>query len=77
MQGFAACDDPEVRATVPAAFGAHWTTVAGITGLDPARLKVFIALGTLLTDAAAMDLAGLDADWARACLAPTPIDFFR
>jgi len=77
MQGFAACDDPAVRETVRVAFGTHWHTVAEITGLDPVRLKVFIALGMLLNDVVAMDLASLDEAWARACLAPTPIEFFR
>lgn len=77
LQGFAACNDPEVRETVRAAFGRHWSAVAEITGLDPARLRVFIALGTLLVDAAAMDVADLDEEWASACLTPAPIDFFR
>lgn len=77
MQGFAACDDPEVRETVRAAFGTHWRTIAEISGLDPARLRVFIALGLLLNDVAAMDVSELDEDWARAVLTPTPIDFFR
>lgn len=75
MQGFAACDDPEVRETVQAAFGIHWNTVAEITGLDPMRLKIFIAIGMLLNNVAAMDAANLDEAWARACLTPTPVDF--
>lgn len=77
MQGFAACDDPEVRETVQAAFGNLWTTVAEISGLDPMRVKVFIAIGMLLNDVAAMDVANLDEEWARACLVPVPIEFFR
>lgn len=77
LHGFAACDDPEIRATVQAAFGVHWETVAGITGLDPVRMKVYIALGMLLADVAAMDATDLDAAWVEACLAPTPVEFFR
>lgn len=77
MQGFAACDDPEVRETVRAAFGTHWKVVAAITGLDPVRLRVFIALGMLLNNVAAMDVSDLDEDWARAVLSPTPAEFFR
>jgi AcrR family transcriptional regulator len=77
MQGFAACDDPEVRETVQAAFETLWNTVTEITGLDPARVKIFMAIGMLLNDVAAMDVSNLDAEWARACLTPTPIDFFR
>ncbi len=77
MQGFAACDDPDVRATVQAAFGALWQTVADISGLDPMRVKLFLGIGMLLNDAAAMDVATIDADWARACLTPIPKDVFE
>lgn len=77
MQAFAACDDPNVRETVQAAFGNLWTTVADISGLDPVRVKLFIGIGMLLNDVAAMDLANLDEEWARACLVPVPIEFFR
>ncbi len=77
LQGFAACDDPEVRETVQAAFGKLWTTVAEISGLDPMRIKVFLAIGMLLNDVAAMDVANLDEAWARACLTPVPVSFFR
>lgn len=37
------------------------------------RVKIFIAIGTLLND----DVAGLDEAWARACLVQEPIAFFR
>lgn len=77
MQGFAACDDEAVRETVRTAFATHWAAVAGITGLDPIRIKVFIALGMLLNDVAAMDVSDLDADWARASLEQVPVEFFR
>jgi AcrR family transcriptional regulator len=77
MQGFAACGDDAVRETVRAAFGRHWDAVAAITGLDPVRMKVYIALGMLLNDAAAMDLANVDTDWARASLDQVPVEFFR
>ena len=77
MQGFAACDDDAVRETVRSAFGTHWHTVAGITGLDPVRMKIFIALGMLLNDVAAMDVGDLNADWARASLDQVPVAFFR
>lgn len=77
MQGFAACDDDAVRETVQAAFGHHWETIAGITGLDPVRMKVFIALGMLLNDVAAMDAGSLDTGWARAALDQVPVEFFH
>lgn len=77
MQGFAACDDDAVRETVRTAYGQHWDAVAGITGLDPVRMKVYIALGMLLNDAAAMDLSNVDTDWARASLDQAPVEFFR
>ncbi len=77
MQGFAACDDDAVRETVRTAFGTHWETVAGITGLDPVRMKIYIALGMLLNDVAAMDVGDLDAGWALASLDQVPVTFFR
>lgn len=76
MQGFAACDDPDVRETVQASFGTLWNTIAEISGLDPMRVKLFIGIGMLLNDAAAMDVASLDTGWAKACLTPVPSEFF-
>lgn len=77
MQGFAACSDVEVCETVRTAFGKLWDTVAEISGLDPMRVKTFIAIGMLLNDAAAMDVASMDTDWAKACLMTSSVDLLR
>jgi AcrR family transcriptional regulator len=72
LQGFAACDDPEIQATVRSGFGAMWQTITDLSGADSARVKRFVSIGMLLNDAAAMDLDGLDEDWAVSCVAPVP-----
>jgi AcrR family transcriptional regulator len=65
LQGFAACGDPEVRDTVRDSFGRMWQTVAESTGLDPVTIKAFLALGMLLSNGAALQVAELDEPWAQ------------
>lgn len=65
LQGFAASGDDEVRQAVRASFGRLWQAVAGTARLDPVTVKTFLALGMLLNTSAALDLAELDAPWAR------------
>lgn len=77
MQGFAACDDAEVCETVRTVFGKLWETVSEISGLDPMRVKTFIAIGMLLNDAAAMDVATMDTEWAKACLTTSSVGLLR
>ncbi|MFI5068628.1 MAG: TetR/AcrR family transcriptional regulator [Streptosporangiales bacterium] len=72
MQGFAACGDPVVRDAVRDAFGRLWSRVAGISGLDPLRVKTFIAFGMLLNDMAALDARGLPVPWAEQATTPVP-----
>lgn len=69
LHGFAACDDPEIQATVRTGFGAMWQTIARLSGADGERVKRFIAIGMLLNDAAAMDLGSYGEDWAAECVA--------
>jgi hypothetical protein len=76
MQGFAACGDPEVRDAVRAAFGRLWSRVAEISGLDPLRVKTFIAFGMLLNDMAALDARGLDSPWAMQATTPAPRELY-
>ncbi|HEY1644500.1 MAG TPA: TetR/AcrR family transcriptional regulator [Streptosporangiaceae bacterium] len=64
LQGFAACGDAEVRDAVRECFRRMWDAVAGASGLDPVTVKTFLAFGMLLNASAAMELAGLDEDWA-------------
>ena len=65
LQGFAACGEPEVRATVRACFARMWQTVAETTGLDPVTVKAFLAFGMLLNSGAALQVGELDEPWAK------------
>jgi hypothetical protein len=63
LQGFAA-GDAEVRDLVRARLGRMWDTVADTTGLDPVTVKSFLALGLLLSNAAALDVDEVGEPWA-------------
>lgn len=76
LQGYAACDDPDVRETVRTHFRQLWETVATLSGMDPLRVKIFLALGMLINDATAMDVLDLDEDWARGVLTPIPVELY-
>jgi AcrR family transcriptional regulator len=65
LQGFAACGDPEVRDVVRTRFAHMWTTVAGTARLDAVTVKSFLAFGMLLNNVAALDVADVDAQWAK------------
>jgi AcrR family transcriptional regulator len=65
LQGFAACGDPEVRDEVRASFGRMWQMVAATTRLDAVTIKAFLAFGMLLNNGAALQIAELDAPWAK------------
>jgi hypothetical protein len=64
MQAYAACDDPEIRATTRAGYKHLWELVERITGLPSERLVEFFAAGMLMNVAAAMDLRSVDERWA-------------
>lgn len=64
LQGLAACGDSEVRDFVRSRFARMWDTVAGTAGLDAVTVKAFLAFGTLLNTAAALDVDELDEPWA-------------
>jgi AcrR family transcriptional regulator len=65
LQAFAASGDEQVRDAVRDAFGRMWQTVSDATGLEPVQVKAFMAFGMLLNTGAALDVADVDADWAR------------
>lgn len=65
LQAYAACADPEVREAVRSHLAHLWDTVATTTGLDAVTVKTFLAFGMLLNTNAALDLAEVDARWAR------------
>jgi AcrR family transcriptional regulator len=76
MQGFAACGDPVVLEAVRDAFGRLWVRVAQVSGLDPLRVKMFIAFGMLLNDMAALDARQLRRSWAQQARTPVPASLY-
>lgn len=65
LQAFAACGDPEVRDAVRGHMARMWATVADQTHLDPVTVKSFLAFGMLLNNAAALQVADVNQQWAR------------
>jgi AcrR family transcriptional regulator len=56
LQGYAGCDDPEVRATASDGYAELWQLVARLSGASEDEVRAFFATGMLLNVAAAMDL---------------------
>ncbi len=75
MQAYAACDDPEVRATVQRGFGRLIDEVMAASHASPEVLAGFIAKGMLLNVMASMDVLESTEPWAVAlrqgCIGPT------
>jgi AcrR family transcriptional regulator len=67
MQAYAACDDPEVRATTRAGYKHLWELVERLTGLPFQDVVDFFAIGMLMNVAAAMDLPAVDERWTSWC----------
>jgi AcrR family transcriptional regulator len=74
LQGYAACDDPEVRATASDGYAELWQLVARLSGAPEEEVRAFFATGMLLNMAAAMDLPQIAGDpgWALAHLRAQP-----
>src|SRR3954465_8404840 len=70
LQGYAACDDPAVRATASHGYAELWQLVARLSGAPEDEVRAFFATGMLLNMAAAMDLPQIAGDpgWALAHL---------
>jgi Zn finger protein HypA/HybF involved in hydrogenase expression len=60
VQAYAACTDPEIRATTCAALRELRITVGQLTGLPPAQVQRCLATGMLMTAATAMNLQAVD-----------------
>jgi AcrR family transcriptional regulator len=67
MQAYAACDDPEIRATTRAGYKQLWELTEQLTGLPFQRVVDFFAVGMLMNVAAAMDLPAVDERWTSWC----------
>jgi AcrR family transcriptional regulator len=74
MEGYAACDDPDVRETMQSGYGKLHLYVETVSGLGPDAVAGWFAHGMLLNVVAAMDLWGSREPWARrlidGCLRP-------
>jgi AcrR family transcriptional regulator len=67
MQGYAACDDPEIRDAARAGFKRLWALAERLSGLPFDRIVDFFAMGMLINVAAAMDLPAVDDRWTSWC----------
>ena len=70
LQGYAACDDDDVRATSSTGYAELWALVARLSGAPEDEVRAFFATGMLLNVAAAMELPQIAGDpgWALAHL---------
>jgi AcrR family transcriptional regulator len=64
MQAYASCDDPEIRRVVREGFGDIVTWTERVSGLPPAEISGFVAMGMLMNVIASMDLLNSDEPWA-------------
>jgi AcrR family transcriptional regulator len=67
LHGFAACDDPEIRAFVSRRFSDLITLVSGRSGVPGTDLREFFAQGMLMNVAAAMQLDDSALAWGQIC----------
>ena len=65
MQAYAACGDEEIREVVRDEMLRLVTFVQSASGAPEAAIREWMAYGMLMNVVAAMDLTGVDADWAR------------
>jgi AcrR family transcriptional regulator len=65
MQAYAACTDDEIREVVREEMLRLVSFVQSASGAPEAAIREWLAYGMLMNVVAAMDLEGVDADWAR------------
>ena len=65
MQAYAACADEEIRDVVRGEMVRLVSFVQSASGAPEEAIREWLAYGMLMNVAAAMDLTGVDADWAR------------
>lgn len=68
LQAYVACDDPEIRQVVRDGFGDLVAYVQRVSGLGPAEVARFFAVGMLLNVLAAMQVADGAEPWAATLL---------
>lgn len=69
LQGYATCDDPDVREVVRSGFGELYTYVERVSGARPDEVRLFFSTGMLLNVLAAMDAMEMAEGWAERCTA--------
>ncbi len=69
MEGYAACDDPDVRDAMRAGYGKLHLFVETVSGADEATVASWFARGMLLNVVAAMDLGSAREPWAHRLVA--------
>jgi AcrR family transcriptional regulator len=67
LHGFAACDDPEIRAFMSRRFSELITLVSARSGVPGTDLRDFFAQGMLMNVAAAMQLDDSALAWGQIC----------
>ena len=65
MQAYVACEDEEIRDVVRDEMLRLVSFVQSASGAPEAAIREWLAYGMLMNVVAAMDLTGVDADWAR------------
>ncbi|HWT22192.1 MAG TPA: TetR/AcrR family transcriptional regulator [Solirubrobacteraceae bacterium] len=72
MQSYAACSDPEIRASVRACYGDLVKLVGRLSGAEPHEVWTFFARGMLLNVTASLDLSAIadTEEWAACWLEP-------
>ena len=76
MQGLAACSDPVVRRAVRDSFERLWTQAETISGVHEVGIKIFMAVGMLKKDLAALRLSESDSAWASRTAVSIPLSVF-
>lgn len=69
LHGYAACEDPEVRALMARGFGELWDLVGRLSGADAARRSRFFSEGMLLNVLAMMGQFAAPQRWAAELIA--------
>jgi AcrR family transcriptional regulator len=54
LQGYAACQDPDIRRVVRDEYGVLWQTVTRMSGADPEAVQIWFAQGMLINVAASI-----------------------
>ncbi len=70
LQGYVACDDPDVRTIVRDGFGRLARFVAEVSGAPAADVRRFFETGMLMNVVAAMELDRVRQPWARDLMVP-------